>query len=192
MGTDSTFGEGMPPSMTDPEDPDDARRDPTVTDPRPSGLRRLHVSSHPPSGAEWTLGRSIGVLTACQHPQNSLSSAVVVEPDGSRIPIQWCGACGAIALLEDGEAQWIRPGLALFLGEEKRLSALAQDVEILVNAVAELTNAAKSLGERMTNQPHPPYAEVLSSVQQFEYASIEIERGARAVLGQLSLRAAPS
>jgi hypothetical protein len=179
------------PSMTDPEDPDDSRRDPTVTNPRPSGLRLLHMSSHPPSGAEWTLGQSIGVLTTCQHPQNSLSSAVVVEPNGSRIPIQWCGACGAIALLEGGAAQWIRPGLALFLGEEKRLSELARDVEVLVNAAAELTNAAKSLGERMTNQPRPPYAEILSSVQHIEFASTEIEHGVRAVLGQLAMRATP-
>jgi hypothetical protein len=152
------------PSMTDPEDPDDSRRDSTVTNPRPSGLRLLRVSSHPPS---------------------------VVEPNGSRIPIRWCGACGAIALLEGGEAQWIRPGLALFLGEEKRLSALARDVEVLVNAAAELANAAKSLGERMTNQPQPPYAEVLSSVQHIEFASTEIEHGVRAVLGQLALRTAP-
>jgi len=177
--------------MTDPEDPDDSRGDPPVTNPRPSALRRLHVSSHPPRGPEWTLGQSIGVLTTCQHPQTSLSSAVVVEPDGSRIPIQWCGACGAIVLLEGGEARWIRPGLALFLGEEKHLSALALDVEVLVNAAAELTDAANSLGERMMNQPQPPPAEVLSGVEHIEFASTEIEHGLRAVLERLALRVTP-
>jgi hypothetical protein len=163
--------------MTDPEDPDDSRLDPGVTNPRPSGLRLLRVSSRPPSGAEWTLGQAIDGLTTCQHPQYSLSSAVVVEPDGSRIPIHWCGACGAIAILEKGAGEWIRPGLALFLGEEKRLSGLARDVEVLANAVAELTSASKALVHRVTDKPQSPCAELLSSVQQLEYASIEIERG---------------
>jgi hypothetical protein len=178
-------------SMTDPEDPHDSRRDVDVTDPRPSGLRLLRMSSRPPSGAEWTLGQSLAVLTTCQHPEYGLSSAIVVEPDGSRIPISWCGACGSIALLEDAEVQWIRPGLALLLGEEKRLSALARDVEGLADAIAELTKAAKSLGSQVTDQPQSPCAELSSSVQQLEYASIEIERGARAVLREIVPRAKP-
>lgn len=175
--------------MTDPEEPDDSGLAPAVSNPRPSGLRLLRVSSRPPSGAEWTLGQSIDLLTTCPHPEHSLSSAVVVEPDGSRIPIRWCGACGAIALLEKGAAEWIRPGLALFLGEEKRLSGLARDVELLANAVAELTTASKALGHRVTDQPKSPCAELSSSVQQLEYASIEIEHGVRAVLGELVPRA---
>ncbi|HEV3191153.1 MAG TPA: hypothetical protein VGY54_11680 [Polyangiaceae bacterium] len=177
--------------MTDPEDPHDSRRDPAIGNARPSGLRLLRVSSRPPSSAEWTLGQSIDALTTCQHPEYGLSSAVVVEPDGSRIPIRWCGACGSIALSEGGEAQWIRPGLALLLGEEKRLSALARDVEGLADAMAELTKAAKSLGSQVTDQPQSPCAELSSSVQQIEYASIEIERGARAVLRELVPRARP-
>jgi hypothetical protein len=175
--------------MTDPEDPHDSRREPAVTNPRPSGLRLLPVSSRPPSGTEWTLGQAIDVLTTCQHPEYGLSSAVVVEPDGSRIRISWCGACGAICLLEDAGAQWIPPGLARFLGEEKRLSALAQDVQGLADALAELTKAAKSLAGRVTDRPHSPCAELSPSIQELEYASIEIERGARAVLGELALRA---
>jgi hypothetical protein len=177
--------------MTDPEDPNDSHRDPAVTNPRPSGLRLLHASSRPPSGADWTLGHAIDALATCQHPEFSRSSAVVVEPDGSRIPIHWCGACGAIALLEKGEAQWIPSGLALFLGEVKRLSSLVQDVECLASALAELTNAARSLAHRMTDPPHSVSAEVISAIQEFEYASAEIERGARAVLGQLVPRAKP-
>jgi hypothetical protein len=175
--------------MTDPEDPNDSRGDPALTNPRPSGLRLLRVSSRPPGGADWTLGQAIDVLSTCQHPEFSLSSAVVVEPDGSRIPINWCGACGAIALLQKGEAQWIQSGLALFLGEEKRLSALAQDVQGLADAVAELTKAAKSLAGLVTDRPHSPCTELSSSIQELEYASIEIERGARAVLGELAPRA---
>ncbi len=172
--------------MTDPEDPDDSRLAPAVTNPRPSGLRLLRVSSRPPSGAEWTLGHAIDVLTTCQHPEYALSSAVVVEPDGSRIPIHWCGACGSIALLEKGAAEWIRPGLALSLGEEKRLSGLAREVELLANAVTELTTASKSLGGQVADQPQAPCADLLSSVQQLVYASIEIGHGVRAVLGELA------
>jgi len=178
--------------MTDPEDPDDSRPDPAVADARLSGLRLLRVASRPPSGAEWTLGQAIDVLTTCQHPECSLSSAVVVERDGSRIPIHWCGACGAIALLEKVEAEWIRPGVALFLGEEGHLSGLARDVEVLVNAVAEVTTASKALVRRMADQPQSRFAEVSSSLQQIEYASIEIEHGVRAVLAELVPRAKPS
>jgi len=177
--------------MTDPEDPDDSRLDPAVTNARPSGLRLLRVSSRPPSGAEWTLGQAIDVLTTCQHPECTLSSALVVEPDGSRIPIHWCRACGAIALLEKGEAEWIRPGLVLFLGDEKRLSGLAGEVKVLVNAVTEVTTASKALVRRMADQPRSRFAELSSSLEQIEYASIEIEHGVRAVLAELVPRAKP-
>jgi len=176
--------------MTDSEHPHDSPSNSAVTH-RPSGLRLLRAPSRLPSGTEWTLGQSIDVLTTCQHPENSQSSAVVVETDGSQIPIRWCGACGAIALWEDGAAQWIRSGLALFLADEERWPALAGDVQVLANAATELTKAAKALVDRVTDPPNSPWAELLPTIHELESVSGEIERGVRALFGELVPRATP-
>ena len=64
-------------------------------------------------------------------------------------------------------------------------------MKVLVNAVTEVTTASKALVRRMADQPRSRFAELSSSLEQIEYASIEIEHGVRAVLAELVPRAKP-
>ncbi len=174
--------------MIDPEDPNDSRPSlgALLTTPPESGERSLFVSSAPPPPAKYSLGQLIAALVDCGHPDPALSRAVVVEPDGSRISIQWCGACGAMGLPEESSSDWIRPGLLLALREDERLAVAVRDLELVRQGLAGLTKAAQLVGRRLADHADcSSAADVAAAAHELEYGSAEIDLAVRAVLEQL-------
>jgi hypothetical protein len=170
--------------MTEPDDPNDKQDTTNVgdADSLPLERRPRFVSSRPPhSNTEWPLVRRIRGLTACNHPKEAYSPAILVEENGSRISMCWCGGCGSIRLPNDPAVDWLRPGYAQALADDDVLSNLMADVRALAEASTVLTKAAraaKGLGE----WPRAQDPDLSSRILVFEDACVELERTARSVL----------
>ena len=108
------------PVPDDPKNPDRGVKPaaPTTSEPAPSGLRSRLASAPPPAfEVPATQADLVRALASCPHPHDCRSPAVVLEPDGSRLVIAWCGACGAVQMPGDDNGVWIKPGLVLLCSE---------------------------------------------------------------------------
>jgi len=174
----------------EPDDPNDS----------PSTKQRPHMppsherirpstrfaSSRPPAAAcEPTLGSLMRALSRCAHPEEGTTVAAVVEPDGARITISWCGLCGALRAPCEGADSWIRPGLGVALDSDDRLAALAASIRSFMSQLGELTTAAHEMCVRASDGLERRRAEFQVSVVSLDNAGAELARYAHAVLGEL-------
>lgn len=174
----------------EPDDPNDS----------PSTKQRPHMppsherirpsmrfaSSRPPAAArEPPVGSLMRALSHCAHPEEGTTVAVVVEPDGTRITIYWCGLCGALRAPSEGADTWIRPGLVLALESDDRWTALEASMRVFMSQLGELTTAAHEMCVRASDGLERSRAELQASVVSLDNAGAELARYAHAVLGEL-------
>jgi len=50
-------------------------------------------------------------LAHCEHPEVTAAPAVILEPNGERMMIFWCGRCGALCFPGREFGEWIPPSL---------------------------------------------------------------------------------
>ena len=159
-------------------------------DPKPSSARtvdavptgsqlRAASSRPPPNDIGLTLVALVGHLARCEHPRESLSPAVVMETDGSRVPICWCGTCGAMRLPDADGSEWIRTGLAQVLGRGGHLALLEKNVTSIAYKVSELSAAVRSLDLRQQDEG------LSSRVDEIQRGLVELERAVNATLVEI-------
>ena len=168
--------------MTESQNPTDGSDDAT------SASQTCFISSRPPAAAhERTLAHWVRAFANCDHPNNGVTPAVLIEPNDSRTTFSWCGTCGAVRVPDDATSPWIRPGLAVVLHDGEGLSAFERNVELLVQAVAGLLKMARSVSGCVTDPVDSRSGELSACINALAVAGIEIERLARLALGDLGL-----
>jgi hypothetical protein len=127
----------------------------------------------------------VHALSHCTHPEEGTTVTAVIEPDGSRMTILWCGVCGAIHVPGEVADEWIRPGLGLAMEADNRLTALAGSLRAFMAQVGELTATAHEVSVRSGEGFERGRSELRASVVSLDNAGAELARHAHALLGEI-------
>ncbi len=148
-------------------------------------VRGSQASRPPHVVADPTLASVFQALGHCTHPGEGTTSAEIVESDGARATITWCGVCGAIRVCSARPDDWIRPGLGMALEMDRRLSALASSLRVFMAQLGELTTTAHEVCAAPVDAAERGRSELYATIVALDNAGAELARHARDVLGEL-------
>jgi len=136
---------------------------------------------------EPSLASIVGAVAHCAHPEEAATPAVVLEPDGARLLIYWCGCCGGLCVPGKDVGEWITPGLGIMIEAADRVASLSRGLDSLVEYAAKISTISRCLREILMPfmMLEPVGAELAEYLDMLDDACGRIDRFSQAALTEL-------
>lgn len=157
------------------------------------------ASAPPPSSTRFKSWRPLAIagepslavillaIARCEHPEECSTPALIVEPDGTRMMIYWCGSCGALCIPSRHASNWIVPGSVMAMSAEPRLEELSKDALSLASRVSGARQMASFLRAAVSDASVESMgAEILARITRVDEACRDVEALAGRVVAQLT------